>query len=78
MRNSVWTYLQNSDETQLLGLLCLSVCLQIGFLWVDFHELCVGDFSLEFVDQIVVCLELDKNNKHFTWRCTCMLTSGHL
>ena len=40
MRNSVvWAYLQNNDEKELLGLLCLSVCLQTGFsgwIYMDF------------------------------------------
>jgi len=49
--------------------LCPSVRMeQLGFHWMDFHEIWYWRTFLNSIEKIQVSLKSDKNKGHFTWR----------
>ena len=47
---------------------CLSILMELGFHWTDFHETLYLSIFRKSVDKVEVWLKSDKNNGYFTWR----------
>jgi hypothetical protein len=55
------------SDYQLCGV-SLSVRMELGFHWTDFHETWYLSVFRKSVEKIEVSLKSDKNNGYFTWR----------